>query len=105
MLQRAQGKKPHARYAEESRRCGALGPEEVRKGFFLQDGTVDPEVLPLIPRKAERKATTEEMLSRVLTEMVTVGKDLLSRGIVDDPRMIDMGMIWGTGFPADRGGP
>jgi len=42
---------------------------------------------------------------KVLTEMVTVGKDLLDRGIVDDPRMIDIGMIWGTGFPADKGGP
>jgi hypothetical protein len=34
-----------------------------------------------------------------------VGKNLLDRSIVDDPRMIDMGMIWGTGFPPDRGGP
>jgi len=34
-----------------------------------------------------------------------VGKDLLDRHIVDDPRMIDVGMIWGTGFPADKGGP
>jgi len=40
-----------------------------------------------------------------LTEMVTVGKDLLDREIVGDPRMIDIGMIWGTGFPADKGGP
>jgi 3-hydroxyacyl-CoA dehydrogenase len=37
--------------------------------------------------------------------MVKVGRDLLERHIVDDPRMIDVGMIWGTGFPADKGGP
>ncbi len=43
------------------------------------------------------------MQVKVLSEMVKVGHDLLERGIVDDPRMIDIGMIWGTGFPADRG--
>lgn len=37
--------------------------------------------------------------------MAKVGKDLLARNIVDDPRMIDVGMIWGTGFPDDKGGP
>ena len=37
--------------------------------------------------------------------MIEVGKDLLDRNIVDDPRMIDVGMIWGTGFPPDKGGP
>jgi 3-hydroxyacyl-CoA dehydrogenase len=45
------------------------------------------------------------MQRKVLTEMVTVGKDLLDREIVEDLRMIDIGMIWGTGFPADKGGP
>jgi len=37
--------------------------------------------------------------------MVTVGKDLLDRGIVTDPRMVDIGMIWGTGYPPEKGGP
>ncbi|MBI5252260.1 MAG: enoyl-CoA hydratase/isomerase family protein [Desulfomonile tiedjei] len=85
--------------------AGRLGLKKSGKGFFLADGTVDPDVLSLIPRKAEQKATDEEMQSKVLTHMITVGKDLLDRSIVDDPRMIDLGMIWGTGFPADRGGP
>lgn len=85
--------------------AGRLGVKKSGKGFFLMDGAVDPEVLPLIARKGELRATHEEMQSKVLTAMITVGRDLLDRGIVDDPRMIDMGMIWGTGFPADRGGP
>ncbi len=85
--------------------AGRLGLKKSGKGFFLPDGKVDPEVLPLIPRQEMRKTTADEMQSRVLTEMITVGKDLLDRGIVADPRMIDIGMIWGTGFPADRGGP
>lgn len=85
--------------------AGRLGVKKSGKGFFLLDGSVDPEALPLIARKDELRATHEEMQSKVLTAMITVGRDLLDRGIVDDPRMIDMGMIWGTGFPADRGGP
>ena len=85
--------------------AGRLGLKKSGKGFFLQDGKVDPEVLPLIFRKDERKTTAQDMQSRVLTDMVKVGQDLLNRGIVDDPRMIDIGMIWGVGFPADKGGP
>jgi 3-hydroxyacyl-CoA dehydrogenase len=85
--------------------AGRLGLKKSGKGFFLQDGTVDPDVLPLISRRHERKATAEEMQAQVLTDMVKVGKDLLDRGIVEDPGAIDIGMIWGTGFPADSGGP
>jgi 3-hydroxyacyl-CoA dehydrogenase/enoyl-CoA hydratase/carnithine racemase len=84
---------------------GRLGAKKSGKGFFLLDGAVDPEVLPLIHRKEDRKATAEDILLTALKGMITVGKDLLDRRIVDDPRMVDIGMIWGTGFPADRGGP
>ncbi len=84
---------------------GRLGLKKSGKGFFLKDGTVDPEVLKLIAHKAPQAATVEEIQTGVLTAMVKVGKDLMERHIVDDPRMIDVGMIWGTGFPADKGGP
>lgn len=84
---------------------GRLGLKKSGKGFFLKDGTVDPEVLPLISRKRTQILASEEIQTGVLTAMVTVGKDLLDRNIVDDPSMIDVGMIWGTGFPPDKGGP
>jgi 3-hydroxyacyl-CoA dehydrogenase len=84
---------------------GRLGLKKSGKGFFLKDGTVDPEVLMLIAHKAPQVATAGKIQTGVLTGMVKVGKDLLERHIVDDPRMIDVGMIWGTGFPADKGGP
>lgn len=84
---------------------GRLGLKKSGKGFFLKDGTVDPEVLKLIAHKAPQAATAGEIQTGVLTAMVKVGKDLLERHIVEDPRMIDVGMIWGTGFPADKGGP
>jgi 3-hydroxyacyl-CoA dehydrogenase len=85
--------------------AGRLGLKKSGKGFFLKDGTVDPEVLPLIARKGSKEATAEDIQLGALMAMVKSGKDLLDRKIVDDPRMIDVGMIWGTGFPPDKGGP
>lgn len=84
---------------------GRLGLKKSGKGFFLKDGSVDPDVLPLIVIKGNRQISDEEMQVGVLTDMVFVGKDLLDRGIVTDPRMIDIGMIWGTGYPPEKGGP
>ena len=84
---------------------GRLGLKKSGKGFFLKDGTVDPKVLPLIAHQEKFEMSAEEMQIKVLGDMVTVGNDLLEKGIVDDPRMIDIGMIWGTGYPPDKGGP
>ena len=85
--------------------AGRLGLKKSGKGFFLKDGMVDPDVLPLIDKKASHLVGSDEIQKGMLTAMVRVGKDLLDRKIVDDVRMIDVGMIWGTGFPADKGGP
>jgi hypothetical protein len=49
--------------------------------------------------------TIEEIQMGILTAMVRMGKDILDRKIVDDVRMIDVGMIWGIGFPPDKSGP
>ncbi len=84
---------------------GYLGLKKSGKGFFLKDGSVDPDVLPLIERREPHVVSRDEIQRGLLTVMVTAGKDLLERKIVDDVRMIDVGMIWGTGFPADKGGP
>jgi 3-hydroxyacyl-CoA dehydrogenase/enoyl-CoA hydratase/carnithine racemase len=85
--------------------AGRLGLRKSGKGFYMKDGSVDPAVLPLITSRGQEVMSAETMQTKVLSDMITVGKDLLDRGIVNDPRMIDIGMIWGTGFPADRGGP
>ena len=85
--------------------AGRLGLKKSGKGFFLKDGSVDPEVLPLIAKRPPQELSEEEIQLGLLTAMVQVGKDLLDRKIVDDVRMIDVGIIWGLGFPADKGGP
>jgi 3-hydroxyacyl-CoA dehydrogenase/enoyl-CoA hydratase/carnithine racemase len=84
---------------------GRMGLKKSGKGFFLKDGSVDPEVLPLIAQRPPREMTEEEIQMGILTAMVQMGKDILDRKIVDDVRMIDVGMIWGIGFPPDKGGP
>ena len=85
--------------------AGRLGLKKSGKGFFMKDGSVDPEVLPLIARRQPQERSEEEIQTGLFAAMVKVGKDLLDRKIVDDVRMIDVGVIWGLGFPADKGGP
>ncbi len=85
--------------------AGRLGRKKSGKGFFLQDGSVDPEVLPLIARREPRERSPEEIQRGILEAMVRKGKELLDRKVVDDVRMIDAGMVWGIGFPTDKGGP
>jgi 3-hydroxyacyl-CoA dehydrogenase/enoyl-CoA hydratase/carnithine racemase len=84
---------------------GRLGLKKSGKGFFLKDGSVDPEVLPLIAKLPPHEVSEEEIQMGILSAMVQMGKDILDRKIVDDVRMIDVGMIWGIGFPPDKGGP
>lgn len=84
---------------------GRLGLKKSGKGFFLKDGRVDPGVLPLIAKRPPRERSEEEIQTGILTAMVRMGKEILDRKIVDDVRMIDVGMIWGLGFPPDKGGP
>jgi len=84
---------------------GRTGLKKSGKGFFLKDGTVDPEVLPLVASRPRKERTDEEIQTGLLIAMVQVGKDLLDRKVIDDVRMIDVGMIWGTGFPPEKGGP
>ncbi len=85
---------------------GRFGLKKSGKGFFTKDGRVDPEVLPLIAVKgAPKEMSSEEIQMALYREFVKKGKELLDAGIVDSPKTIDVAMIWGTGFPPDKGGP
>jgi len=87
-------------------RDGRTGLRKSGKGFFLKDGSVDPSVLPLIANLGRSKELTAQDIQAILYgEFVKKGKELLDRGIVDSPKTIDVGMIWGIGFPPDKGGP
>jgi 3-hydroxyacyl-CoA dehydrogenase len=85
---------------------GRAGLKKSGKGFFLKDGSVDPSVLPLIANSGRSKEMTVQDIQGLLYEaFVKKGKELLDQGIIDSPKTIDVGMIWGIGFPPDKGGP
>ena len=87
-------------------KAGRYGRNKNGKGFYAQDGTPDPEVLPLInPDNRQKDYSVTELQNMLFTPFVQTGHDLLGKGVVSDPRSIDIGAIWGVGFPADKGGP
>ncbi len=49
---------PTLKNVVEAGRCGL---KKSGKGFFLKDGSVDPEVLPLIARKGDRELTAAQI--------------------------------------------
>ena len=87
-------------------RDGRAGFKKSGKGFFMKDGNVDPSVLPLIANQGRSKEISAEEIQILLyQEFVKKGKGLLDKGIVDSPKTLDVAMIWGIGFPPDKGGP
>lgn len=85
---------------------GRTGLKKSGKGIFLQDGSVDPGVLPLIGCKGEPfDMPIEEIQQALYSQYVIKGKELVDIGIVDSPKLVDIGVIWGLGFPSEKGGP
>jgi 3-hydroxyacyl-CoA dehydrogenase / enoyl-CoA hydratase / 3-hydroxybutyryl-CoA epimerase len=86
--------------------AGRYGRKKNGKGFYNMEGAVDPEVLPLINPDGKTKTMTEaEIQAQLFAPFIKTGKELLDKKVVDDPRLIDIGCIWGVGFPPDKGGP
>jgi 3-hydroxyacyl-CoA dehydrogenase len=86
--------------------AGRLGRKKSGKGFFFADGKVDPEAIIFIhSRGVPKDFSIPEIQGMLFSPFVAVGKELLEKGVVSDPRSIDIGAIWGMGFPADKGGP
>ncbi len=78
------------------------------KGFYLYDekGKVtgkNPEIAKLLPNKKLKK---DEMViqMRLFLPMVNEAAYILADKIVDKASTVDVGMIYGTGFPPFRGG-
>lgn len=85
---------------------GRKGLKKSGKGIFLKDGSVDPGVLPLIGYSGPpNEMPIEEIQKAMFSQFAIKGKELVDMGIVDDPRLVDVGAIWGLGFPSEKGGP
>lgn len=84
---------------------GLLGKKS-GKGFYIHDKIrkINPEINQLITIKNRRSFSSQECIDRLILTMVNEGARCLEDGIVDDASAIDVGMIFGTGFPPFRGG-
>lgn len=89
---------------------GRYGNKNERGFYLFKKGKAtkpDPEVYNLIKpvRKAEGlKANNEEILDRLFLPMLGEATRILEEGLVRKTSDIDLGMIFGTGFPPFRGG-
>jgi 3-hydroxyacyl-CoA dehydrogenase/enoyl-CoA hydratase/3-hydroxybutyryl-CoA epimerase len=78
------------------------------KGFYLYDekGKVtgkNPEIAKLLPSKKLRRDEMETQM-RLFLPMVNEAAYIFADRIVDKAATVDIGMIYGTGFPPFRGG-
>ena len=87
---------------------GFLGKKS-GKGFYLHPpvhsrSARGTQPNPAIPPVHSRSVRGEESLRRMLYVMINEAARCLEEKIVDGPGAIDVGMIFGAGFPAFRGG-
>lgn len=85
---------------------GRLGKKN-GKGFYIyekKDKKVDPAVYALIGKTGKFNQTAAEIQDRCVLLMINEAARCLSEGLVRGPEEVDVGMIFGIGFPPFRGG-
>ncbi|MBN1870261.1 MAG: enoyl-CoA hydratase/isomerase family protein [Candidatus Omnitrophica bacterium] len=81
--------------------------KKTKKGFYVykgKDKEPNEEIGPLLGKDRFARFDREESLKRMVYLMINEAARCLEDGVVDDPGAIDVGMIFGTGFPPFRGG-
>lgn len=86
---------------------GLLGKKS-SKGFYLYDEKgkptgANPEVEELLP-KEKKKMSESELQMRMFLPMINEAAAILADGIVQTAGDVDLGLIFGIGFPPFRGG-
>jgi len=91
-------------------KAGRLG-KKTGRGFYCyenegQEAEDDPSVMPFIDkyRRENRHVSRDEIIQRLLLAMLQEATRLIDDEVVGDVRDIDLGAIYGAGFPAFRGG-
>ncbi|MCK5711694.1 MAG: hypothetical protein KAI25_03165, partial [Hyphomicrobiaceae bacterium] len=85
---------------------GLLG-KKTKKGFYIYNGKEkDPNeaIAPLLGTDDFKSFKAEDYRKRMIYLMINEAARCLEDGVVDEPGAIDVGMIFGTGFPPFRGG-
>ncbi|HEX6899304.1 MAG TPA: 3-hydroxyacyl-CoA dehydrogenase NAD-binding domain-containing protein [Thermoanaerobaculia bacterium] len=85
-----------------------------KRGFYLygeeeKDGTkgekrVDPAVYKLLGWKPAEAVNTQEIVDRCWLQMLNETARCMEEGIITNPADVDIGVIFGFGFPPFRGG-
>ncbi len=91
-------------------RKGRLG-QKAGAGFYRYEsgsmrGQGDPLVAELLEPyiRRKREISKQEISDRLFLPVLLEATRVLEAGVVRDVRDVDLGMIYGLGFPADRGG-
>ena len=91
-------------------KAGRLGQKSGAGFFAYKDkggrGTPDPalaEIIKPLVRKQE-KFSSEQIIARLFLPMVLEATRILEAKVVRDPRDVDLGLIFGVGFPPFKGG-
>ncbi|MGH7602024.1 MAG: 3-hydroxyacyl-CoA dehydrogenase NAD-binding domain-containing protein, partial [bacterium] len=85
---------------------GRLGKKN-GKGFYIYEGKdkkIDPAIYGLIGKAGKFEGTAAEIQDRCVLPMINEAAMCLAEGIVRRPEDVDVGMIFGTGFPPFLGG-
>lgn len=73
-----------------------------KKGRAEEDPAIEKLIAPY--RRGERKFSREELTSRLFLPMLLEATRMLADHIVRDVRDVDLGLIFGLGFPPFKGG-
>jgi 3-hydroxyacyl-CoA dehydrogenase/enoyl-CoA hydratase/carnithine racemase len=73
-----------------------------KKGRAEEDPALDKLIAPY--RRGERKFSREELINRLFLPMLLEATRMLEDRIVRDVRDVDLGLIFGLGFPPFKGG-
>ncbi|MBT3981888.1 MAG: fatty oxidation complex subunit alpha [Bacteriovoracaceae bacterium] len=87
---------------------GLLG-KKTSKGFYLYDakgkpGDLNSEIEKFLPNMGSKNMDETSIQMRVFLPMINEAARILSDGIVSKASVVDLGLIFGTGFPPFRGG-
>jgi len=93
--------------SKEVTEAGFLGRKN-QKGFYLYGDNgksegLNPGMEKILPTETKEMEETEIQM-RVFLPMINEAANILDDGIVKDAGTVDLGMIYGTGFPPFRGG-
>lgn len=101
--ERAKSSKMSSKMTEK----GYLG-KKTNKGFYLYDEKgkhteINPEVELILPDQ-KKKMSEAEIQKRLFLPMINEAAEILKDGIVARASDVDLGLIFGIGFPPFRGG-